>query len=109
MRTYCYIYFKEKFGSDTVRLIVSPGWTLKYFIEHVTPILCREFEIPQDKMELVESGQCIPGVLPENAPALNIGDGDEILGSKWGDKLKLVAFYVRKRVEPLEAREEREE
>ena len=102
---YCGIDFKEAFGADTVRMLVSPGWSYTQFIENVSPILSREFEIPKEQLELVEAGQYIHGVAPENAPALNPAE-IETLARKWGDELKYLSFYIRRKREAVVANEE---
>lgn len=98
---YFFMDFKKVFGADTVRLIMSPGWSYEQFIDNTYTILSREFDIPKEQLELVEAGQSDS----ENAPALEPFDGT--LSSKWGDKLQFVAFYVRqKAVEQREIQEE---
>jgi hypothetical protein len=84
--------FKKVFGEDTVRLIISPGWTYEQFIDNTYTILSREFDIPKEQLELVEAGQSDS----EKAPALE--PFDETMASKWGSKLKYLAFYVRQKV-----------
>lgn len=103
---YCFMSFKKVFGPDTVSLLISPGWSYEQFIDNTYSILSREFEIPKEQMELVESGQ--PKL--ENAPALTFKP-NETLAMKWGNRLQFVSFYVRKRVEvePLEASSEERE
>lgn len=88
---YFFMDFKKVFGTDTVRLIISPGWSYLQFTDNIYTILSREFDIPKEHLELVEAGQ----PENENAPALEPFDGT--MASKWGDRLQFVAFYVRQK------------
>lgn len=46
-------------------------------------------------VEVIEAGQEIPGVRPENAPKME--EESISMYQKYGDNLKNIAFYIRKR------------
>lgn len=93
LTNYLFMDFKKVFGEDTVRLIVSPGWSYEQFVDNIYTLLSREFDIPKDRLELVEAGQ------PENENAAALEPFEATMAAKWGDRLRFVVFYVREKVE----------
>ena len=88
------ISFKEVSTSNVRNFRVNPNWTITQFIQSVGPLICREFNIEEGKLEIIEAGQYTAGIRPESAPALNF-DSTKIK-DKWGIKLQ-VAFYIRRK------------
>lgn len=97
------VEFKLVFSQDRIRLQLKPSWTYNEFVSYVTPILSNRFGIIKDELEIVESGQYIPGVSPEYAPAIN-PPSIITIGKKWGETLTRISFYVRKQ-QSVEQRE----
>lgn len=90
------IQFKEVFTTNVCEFHVNPNWTMSQFIETISLHICREFNIEEDNLEIVESGQFnLRGIAPEFAPA--ILKTDTQLKDKWGRRLAGVAFYVRRK------------
>ena len=89
------VTFKEVYGSNSRSFHVNPNWTMTQFIDSVKPHICREFNVQEDNLEIVEAGQSAPGIRDEAAPALT-QDSTIKMKHKWGTKLK-VAFYIRRK------------
>ena len=90
------IEFKEVFTPNVHKLFINPNWTMFQFIETISQPICREFNIEEDNLEIIESGQYnLRGIVPELAPALLKTNTQ--LKNKWGRLLSGVAFYVRRK------------
>ena len=88
------VTFKKVFSVKTIELRVDPYFTVTQFIENVRPTLSVYFNINENEIEIVESGQYELGMLSENAPALN--PSNDQLHLRWSPNLN-VSFYVRKK------------
>lgn len=88
-RSDTFVSFKEIFTTNVFGIYVNPHWSVRKFMDYITPILSREFSM--DCFEIVETGQ---ETLPaELAAKLEISD--VTLETKWGSNLN-VSFYIRK-------------
>jgi hypothetical protein len=88
------VTFKEVYTTNVRNFHVNPNWTMTQFIQSVTPYICREFNVVEDSLEIIEAGQYAPGINPEAAVPL-MHDTAKIK-HKWGKKLN-VAFYIRRK------------
>lgn len=93
------VEFKEVYTSNSRNLHCNPNWTTRHFIEIIKPELCREFNIHKDNLEIVEAGQSVPGLRPEEVTLPLSFDNTVKIKDKWGPKLE-VAFYVRRKNYP---------
>ena len=89
------VTFKEVYSSNTRSFDVNPDWTMTQFIDSVKPHICREFNVQEDNLEIVEAGQYSPGTRPEAAAPLT-QNLTITMKHKWGPKLN-VAFYIRRK------------
>ena len=89
------VTFKEVYSSNTRSFHVNPNWTMTQFIDSVKPHICREFNVQEDNLEIVEAGQYSPGIRPEAAAPLTQNTTIK-MKHKWGRKLN-VAFYIRRK------------
>ena len=65
------IQFKEVFTTNVRNFHINPNWTMSQFIETISQHICREFNIEEDNLEIVESGQFnLGGIPPEFAPVV---------------------------------------
>jgi len=88
------VSFKEVYTTNVRNFHVNPNWTITQFIQTIGPHICREFNVIEDNLEIIEAGQYTTGIKPEAAPALT---QDTIkIKDKWGPKLQ-VSFYVRRK------------
>ncbi len=88
------VSFKEVYTSNVHNFDIDPNWTITQFIQTVGPVMCREFNIDEDNLEIIEAGYT-PGTRSEAAPALREEDTIKIK-DKWGTKLN-VSFYIRRK------------
>jgi len=86
------VNFKEVWTTNICQLQIDPYWTMRQFIETISPVISREFNT--NDFDIVEAGQYTPGIPSEAAPAIQITD--MILKEKWNAELN-VSFYVRRR------------
>lgn len=89
------VCFKEIFTTRTLQFHVNPHFTITQFIETIRPQLATQFNINVDELDIVESGHYEIDGPPESAPALvpsNIK-----LCQRYGENLRNLAFYVRRR------------
>jgi hypothetical protein len=89
----CPVNFKEVFATRIIQLHINPFYTVTRFLETVTPILQNELNV--NGIEIVEAGQTINGIPSEAAPALH--QSDTRLCDIWGQSLKNVSFYLRRK------------
>jgi hypothetical protein len=88
------ITFKEVFTTNVREFDANPNWTITEFIETVKPYMCREFNVSEDNLEIIEAGKYVPGILPE--ASLPLTQDTNKIKDKWGPKLD-VAFYIRRK------------
>ena len=86
--------FKEVYTTNTRNFHVNPNWTITQFIDSVKPHICREFNVLEDNLEIIEAGQYTPGIKPEAAAPLT--QDAALMKDKWGTKLQ-VSFYIRRK------------
>lgn len=91
----CLVSFKEVFTTKKIDIYINPYFTVTQFIETIRPVLSRNFGINENELDIVESGQFRLGLLAEEAPALE--PSSSLLRSRWGEQLKNVSFYVRRK------------
>jgi hypothetical protein len=89
------IYFKEVWTTNTCEININPSLTIERFIESVSGQLSTEFNIDENELDIIEAGQCIFDIASEDAPALI--PSNITLQHKWGETLKDVSFYVRRK------------
>lgn len=89
------INFKEVFTVRTLQFQINPFFTVTQMIESLRPSLAVQFDINSDDIEIVESGQYMEGYLAEEAPGLV--PSNRRLCDIWGEDLRNVSFYVRKK------------
>lgn len=82
------IYFKLAWTTETKYYRVNKYWTMRRFLDTVSPLIERDFRIDQGQFELVEMGAS------ENADAIVIEE-DETLESIYGPNVN-VSFYIRR-------------
>jgi len=87
--------FKEVFTIRTLKFSINPDFTITQMIESLTPLLAVQFNINENDIEIVETGQYIPGCLSEAAPSLE--PSNRKLCDIWGEDLRIVSFYVRRK------------
>jgi len=86
------ITIKEVWTTHSRQYNVNPYWTIRQFMETLSPHLTREFNCLE--FDLIESGQDLPGIPAEAGLPLQISDIQLI--NKWGQQLN-VALYLRRR------------
>ena len=89
------INFKEVFTVRTLQFQINPYFTVTQMFESLRPALAVQFDINSDDIEIVESGQYIDGVLAEAAPSLE--PSSRRLCDIWGEDLRNLSFYVRRK------------
>ena len=89
------INFKEVFTVRTSQYQINPFFTVTEMLESLRPSLAVQFDINSDDIEIVESGQYMDGYLAEEAPGLV--QSNRRLCDIWGEDLRNVSFYVRKK------------
>jgi hypothetical protein len=91
------LYVKKVFTTKTKTYIINPNATLKEIMSEILNNAVNDFDMEEnDLKELVEAGQCIPGIKSENAPALELNYPDETFKQRFNNSYKNVAFYIRK-------------
>ena len=83
------VYFKEVYTTNTKMYQIYPDWTLKTFINAISPIICIDFNMELDKFDIIEMGQ------EEEEGAFGLGEFDMILREFWTPELN-VSFYIRR-------------
>lgn len=89
------ISFKQVFTTNTIQININPFVSVNQLVSNVKPILANHFGINSDDIEIVESGQNNNNSVPELAPAL-VPSVTELYNI-WGENLRYLAFYVRKK------------
>ena len=89
------VNFKEVFTVRTLQFQINPFFTVTQMIDSLRPILAVQFNINSDDIEIVESGQYMNGGLAEEAPCLV--PSDRRLCDIWGQDLRNVSFYIRRK------------
>jgi len=89
------VYFKEVFSTRTVILNINPNLPIDQFINIIKRPLSIHFGINEEEIEVVECGQNIIGLQPEDAPSLS--PSPVKLKSVWGVNLSNLAFYLRRK------------
>ncbi len=97
-------YIKAAYTDNTFYCPASIHITVAEFVRKVQNAAAQQiYNIPLDSanreeilpfIEVIEAGQAIEGVNSEDAPALQY-DYTVTMQEKYGDRLKLTAFYVR--------------
>ena len=93
------LYFKQVYTCKTQTYTININYTMTQFYEFITTkAYSDDFGINQNsyKIEIVEAGQFdnVNGHHAELAPALD-PNSDITLREKYGDNIKLKAFYIR--------------
>jgi len=88
------VNFKEVFTTNVRNLYINPFWTVRQFLETVKPIISQEFNCQQKHIEIIETGQDLPGIPAEAGLPLVISDIP--IRQKWGQNLN-IAFYIRRK------------
>jgi hypothetical protein len=99
MEDYISIYFKLVRKGLTKTYRVNRFWTVGEMYEQLKPHIEQDFRIPATQIEIVETGQNIPGTFAEDSPALDPRD-NTVFWAKFGGK-KNVSFYVRNKTPVL--------
>lgn len=89
------VNFKEVFNVRILQFHINPFITVSQLIDNLRPELAVQFNINENDIEIVESGQYILGCLAEEAPELV--PSNRKLCHIWGENLENLAFYVRRK------------
>jgi len=87
-------YIKHIHTNESVVCFYPPSISVSQFIYEIQGIGVEIIGVDYTMVEVVEAGQEIPGVKPENAPKME--EENITMYQKYGDKLKNMAFYIRK-------------
>lgn len=91
------LYVKKVFTTVTKTYIINVNAPLRTIMEYILNHATNDFQMGANEVkELVEAGQCIPGVKSEDAPALELDYPDETFKQRFGNSYQCVAFYIRK-------------
>jgi hypothetical protein len=71
--------------------LINPYWAISEMYENLRPKIETDFQLTN--FEIIETGQNIPGIFAEDAPALELTD-NMILWAKFGHYMN-VSFYIR--------------
>lgn len=90
------LYVKKVFTTNTRHYFINVNAPLKNIMEHILNNAENHFQIDRNEpKELVASGQSIPGVKSEDAPAIELENPGETFKQRFGDRYNLTAFYIR--------------
>jgi hypothetical protein len=87
-------YIKHINTNESVVCFYPPSISVSQFIYEIQGIGLEIIGVDYTMVEVVEAGQEIPGVKPENAPKME--EESISMYQKYGDNLKNMAFYIRK-------------
>jgi len=91
------LYVKKAFTTTTKTYIINVNAPLKVIMEYILNNAVNDFQMESnDVKELVETGQYIPGVKSEHAPAVELDYPDETFKQRFRNSYKSTAFYIRK-------------
>lgn len=88
-------YIKHINTDQSVICFYPSSITVSQFIYEIQGIGADIIHVNYTMVEVVEAGQEIPGVKSENAPKME--EENISMYQKYGDKLKYMAFYIRKK------------
>jgi len=90
-------YFKLANTEQTIIYNIPTNLSIANFIEFVKNSAYNDFNISRNQqIEIVEAGQCIPGILSEDAPALQ-RDFHTTVRQRYNGVYNNRAFYIRVR------------
>lgn len=88
------VYFKEVFTTNRRLIYLNPNWSVSQLLDSVKPILETEFNCHRDNLEIIPSGQDLPGIPAEAGKPLKLSE--EKIKQKWGNNLH-IEFYIRRK------------
>jgi len=89
------IHFKLVHTGEKVKIDIPVNISMANFIEHVKNNIYSIFQFNRNqKIEIVEAGQSIPGVNDEDAPAV-VRNHDIKFYEKYNGEYSNLAFYIR--------------
>lgn len=86
-------YIKQIFTENYLHYTFSTSIKMETFIEEVKKLFVDIMNVQPEKIEVVEAGQEIPYLKPEDAPKIEFED--ITMQEKYGDNIKKKVFYVR--------------
>lgn len=90
------LYVKKVFTTNTKQYFINVNAPLKDIMEHILNNAENHFQIDRNEpKELVASGQSIPGVKSEDAPAIELENPGETFKQRFGNRYTMTAFYIR--------------
>jgi hypothetical protein len=90
------LYVKKIFTTNTKTYFINVNAPLKDIMSYILNNAENHFQMEGDEpKELVASGQSIPGVKSEDAPAIELENPGETFKQRFGDRYTMTAFYIR--------------